>query len=138
MQALDAASREHEEFRLRLTKERDVELEAIRIRGEIARAQSEVLGKALANADFKIVGGDGAFFEKFVQALSMGQGVDAAIGGSEKLQVLFKSYLNGERDFAADLKDVLGKPGATQDVQNLAAAALLARTAKATKTSDAD
>lgn len=133
MRALDGAGRGHEEFRLKIEKERAVELEAIGVRRDIAKSQAEVLGKALANADFKIVGGDGEFFERFVKALSFGTGVDAAIDNSDRIKTLFKGYLEGERDLGADLKEVLGKPGATQDVQNLAAAALFAQTAKATK-----
>jgi len=136
MRALDSAGRGHEEFRLQIEKEKAVELEAINVRRDIAQSQAELLGKALANADFKIVGGDGEFFERFVKALSFGTGVDAAIDNSDRIKTLFKGYLEGERDLGADLKEVLGKPGATQDVQNLAAAALLARTAQATKPSN--
>lgn len=138
MKALDGVGREHEEFRLEIEKDKEVALAEINIRQSIALAQAEVLGKALANADFKIVGGDGEFFERFVRSLSFGTGVDAAIDSSEKLQGFFKNYLDGSKDLAEDLKEVLSKPGATQDVQNLAAAALLARTAKVTKPESKD
>ncbi|ATB47891.1 flotillin family protein [Corallococcus macrosporus] len=125
MKLMDGVGREHEEFRLKLNKERDVELESIRARKDIAHAQAEVLAKAFANAKFNIVGGDGQFFERFVKAVSFGSAVDGALDHGEALQKALGGYLNGEKDFAADLKEVLSKPGLTNDAQNLAVAALL-------------
>jgi flotillin len=47
MKLLHEAGQQHEEFRLRLNKERDVELAAINVNRDIARAHSEVVGEAL-------------------------------------------------------------------------------------------
>jgi uncharacterized membrane protein YqiK len=127
MKALDSVSREHEEFRLRLQKERDVELESIRVRKDIAEAQATVLAQAMGNAKVNIVGGDGQFFERFVKAISLGQSVDGALEHSDTLRKAFSGYLNGEKDLPADLKEILSKPGLTNDAQNLAMAALLHR-----------
>ncbi|MBJ6762613.1 hypothetical protein JGU66_17735 [Myxococcaceae bacterium JPH2] len=127
MKALDGVGREHEEFRLRLQKERDVELESIRVRKDIAHAQAEVLSKALANAKFQIVGGDGEFFERFVKAVSFGSSVDGALDHSESLKKALGGYLSGEKDLPSDIKEILSKPGLTNDVQNLAVASLLNR-----------
>ncbi|WP_426752017.1 hypothetical protein [Myxococcus sp. Y35] len=125
MKLMDGVGREHEEFRLKLNKERDVELEAIRARKEIAHAQAEVLAKAFANAKFNIVGGDGQFFERFVKAVSFGSAVDGALDHGEALKKALGGYLNGEKDLPADLKEILSKPGLSNDAQNLAVAALL-------------
>lgn len=127
MKALDGVGREHEEFRLRLNKERDVELESIRVRKDIAHAQAEVLAKAFSNAKFQIVGGDGEFFERFVKAVSFGSAVDGALDHGEALKTALGGYLTGEKDLPADLKEILSKPGLTNDAQNLAVAALLNR-----------
>jgi uncharacterized membrane protein YqiK len=127
MKALDGVGREHEEFRLRLQKERDVELAAINVRKEIAQAQSTVLAQAFTNAKFQIVGGDGKFFENFVKAVSIGSSVDGALDHSESLKKALGGYLNGEKDLPADLKEILSKPGLSNDAQNLAVAALLNR-----------
>lgn len=127
MKALDGVGREHEEFRLRLQKERDVELEAIRVRKDVAEAQSKVLAEAFSHAKFQIVGGDGQFFERFVKAVSIGTSVDGALDHSESLRAVAQGYLTGEKDLTGDLKEILSKPGLTNDAQNLAVAALLHR-----------
>ncbi|QSQ26468.1 hypothetical protein JY651_16710 [Pyxidicoccus parkwayensis] len=125
MKLMDGVGKQHEEFRLRLQKERDVELEAIRVRKDIAHAQAEVLSKAFGNAKFQIVGGDGQFFERFVKAVSFGSAVDGALDHGESLKKALGGYLNGEKDLPADLKEILSKPGLSGDAQNLAVAALL-------------
>ena len=126
MKALDGVGREHEEFRLRLDKDREVEMETIRVRKDIAVAQADVLGKALGNADFHIVGGDGRFFDKFVDAVSLGKSVDGAIDSSDVLQKVLQPYLDGERSLPNDLKDVLSRPAIDADtVQKLSVSAFL-------------
>ena len=127
MKALDGVGREHEEFRLRLAKERDVELEAIRVRKDMAESQAKVLAEAFSHAKFQIVGGDGAFFERFVKAVSIGTSVDGALEHGDALRTVASGYLSGEKDLPADLKEILSKPGLTNDAQNLAVAALLHR-----------
>ncbi|WNG47045.1 hypothetical protein F0U60_25160 [Archangium minus] len=129
MKLLQGATREHEEFRLRLQKERDVELATIQVRKDIAEAQSKVLAETMGNAKVNIVGGDGQFFERFIKAISVGQSFDGALDQSEVLRKAFGGYLNGEKDLPADLKEILSKPGLTSDAQNLAMAALLHRMA---------
>ncbi|QRK06160.1 hypothetical protein JQX13_39540 [Archangium violaceum] len=129
MKLLQGATREHEEFRLRLQKERDVELATIQVRKDIAEAQSKVLAETMGNAKVNIVGGDGQFFERFIKAISVGQSFDGALDQSEVLRKAFGGYLNGEKDLSADLKEILSKPGLTNDAQNLAMAALLHRMA---------
>ncbi len=130
MKALDEGSREHEEFRLRLQKEKEVELESLRIRLGVAAEQAKVLSQAFSNAKINIVGGDGQFFDQFVKAVSLGSSVDGALQSSSALQTVLKDYLSGNASLPADLKEILSKPGLSQDAQNLAIAALLARLAK--------
>jgi uncharacterized membrane protein YqiK len=127
MKALDGVGKDHEEFRLRLQKDRDVQLEAIRVRKDIAESQAKVLAEAFSHAKFQIVGGDGQFFERFVKAVSFGSSVDGALDHGEALHTAFQGYLNGQKDLPADLKEILSKPGLTNDAQNLAVAALLHR-----------
>jgi hypothetical protein len=137
MKLLQGATREHEEFRLRLQKERDVELASIHVRKDIAEAQSKVLSETMGHAKINIVGGDGQFFERFIKAISVGQSVDGALDQSETLRKAFAGYLNGDKDLAADLKEILSKPGLTSDAQNLAMAALLHRMAPSPTTTAA-
>jgi uncharacterized membrane protein YqiK len=137
MALLQGATREHEEFRLRLQKERDVELASINVRKDIAEAQSRVMAETMGHAKVNIVGGDGQFFERFIKAISVGQSFDGALDQSETLRKAFAGYLNGEKDLAADLKEILSKPGLTSDAQNLAMAALLHRMAPSPTTTAA-
>ncbi len=88
MKLFDAATRGHEEFRLRLEKERVVELASIANRVQIAQAQADVMGKAMQNAKVQIVGGDGQFFDRFVKAMSLGQQVETAMETSPTIHAL--------------------------------------------------
>jgi uncharacterized membrane protein YqiK len=129
MKALDGVGKEHEEFRLRLAKDRDVELEAIRVRKDVAEAQAKVLAEAFSHAKIQIVGGDGQFFDRFIKAVTVGSSVDGALDNSEALRAVAQGYLTGEKDLTGDIKEILSKPGLTNDAQNLAVAALLHRMA---------
>ncbi len=88
MKALDSVSREHEEFRLKLDQEKVIQLEAIRARKDVAGVQAEVLKAAFEHAKINIVGGDGAFFERFIRAVTVGQSIDGAVDQSEVLRGL--------------------------------------------------
>ncbi len=109
MKALDASGRGHEEFRLRLDKEKSVELEQIRARKEVISAQASILAQAMGNAKINIVGGDGQFLERFMSAISMGQAVDGALGQSDTLRDLVQSLMNGGG--GAGLAEALDKLG---------------------------
>ncbi len=88
MKALDSVSREHEEFRLNLDQQKVIQLEAIRARKDVAGVQAEVLKAAFEHAKINIVGGDGAFFERFIRAVTVGQSIDGAVDQSEVLRGL--------------------------------------------------
>jgi len=107
MKALDASGRGHEEFRLRLDKEKSVELEQIRARKDVVAAQASILAQAMGNAKINIVGGDGQFLERFMSAISMGQAVDGALGQSDTLREIVQSLMNGKGD--AGLAEALDK-----------------------------
>ncbi|MCP3958223.1 MAG: flotillin family protein [bacterium] len=128
MKALDASSRDHEEYRLRLQAQKEIELAGIDTRRHIAEAQAGVIAEGLKQADIDIVGGDTVFFDRLVQAVGMGKAVDAFVDKSETSQKLLKDYLEGDKSFAADLKDVLSRPAvSSDDVRNLSLAGLFGR-----------
>lgn len=129
MKALDGVGREHEEYRLRLSNEREIALGGIHARRDMAEHQSKVLAEAFKNAKFNIVGGDGQFFERFVSAVGMGKSLDGALENSESLQTVFKDYISGDANLAKDVKDILSKPGIGGEAQNVALAALLSKIA---------
>ena len=128
MKAMSPAAREHEEFRMRLDNAQIATLKAIDAQTSIAREQAEVLGTALANAKIDIVGGEGDYFERFVNALSIGKGIDATIAKSNTLQVALKDHLSGERDMVGDVREIIGALGnSSGELQNLSVAALLTK-----------
>jgi uncharacterized membrane protein YqiK len=130
MKLLQGATKDHEEFRLRLQKDKDIEMEGLHVRRDIAEQQAKVMGEAFKTAKISIVGGDGKFFDQFVKAVTLGQSMDGAIHNSESLQVFLKQYLDGDANLPADLKEILSRPGLSQDAQNMALASLLTRLAK--------
>ena len=107
MKLLDAAGRGHEEFRLRLDKDKSIELEKIRMRKEVVGAQAQILAQAMGNAKINIVGGDGQFLERFMSAISLGQSVDGALDQSETLREVVQSLLSGAG--GVDLAQALDK-----------------------------
>ncbi len=131
MKALDASSRDHEEYRLRLEAQKEIELAAIDVRRHVAEAQAMVVSEGLKQADIDIVGGDTVFFDRLVQAVGMGKATDGFVDKSEVAQKLFGDYLSGEKSLPADLKDVLSRPALSSgNVRDLTLAAVLGRWAR--------
>jgi hypothetical protein len=126
MKALNGTSREHEEYRLRLEKDKEVELETIRVREKVAQHQAAVMAQAMASAKINIVGGDGEFFDRFVNAVTLGQSFDATVANSETAQTVFSEYLDGRKSLPTDLVEVLSRPAMdAETLKNLGVTALL-------------
>jgi hypothetical protein len=90
-----------------------------------------VLGTALANAKIDIVGGEGDYFDRFVNALSIGKGIDGVINKSNTLQVGLKDHLKGDRDMVSDVRDLVGALGSSAgELQQLSVAGWLAKIAR--------
>ncbi|MFA9290740.1 MAG: flotillin family protein, partial [Solirubrobacteraceae bacterium] len=94
MKKLNDAGKEHEEFRLTLAKEKEVELAQIAVQKDIAQAQAHVLGEAFKSANIDIVGGDNTFFDNVVRQVSAGKGIDKFIQHSENAQLIKDSLMN--------------------------------------------
>lgn len=107
MKALDEASREHEEFRLKLDKEKVIELETIHAKRDMAAASAQILAQAFTNAKFNIVGGDGAFFDRFVKAVSVGQSIDGVMDSSENVRGLVQSAMRPDDEAVLGLVEKL-------------------------------
>jgi uncharacterized membrane protein YqiK len=135
MKLLQAASQQHEEFRLKLAKERDVELAALEVQQHIAEAHSNIVGEALKNANIDIVGGENDFFEKVVRAVGNGKSVDRLINSSATLTDIKKTFFNGDADhFKTQLRQWIKDFGvSTEDLKNLTVAALIAKLMASTK-----
>jgi uncharacterized membrane protein YqiK len=138
MKKLDGVGKEHEEFKLRLQKEKDVELAMINIQKAIADAQATVLGEALKVSKIDIVGGETMFFDKLVNSISNGKSVDKLFNNSHVLTDVKNNFFpngNGQENaktiFQENLKKLVDQFGITsEDVKNLSVAALLMQMSK--------
>ncbi len=129
MKLLHEAGKEHEEFKLRLSKDRDVELAAIHVQKDIAQANSTIVGEALKHANIDIVGGENDFFEKVVRAVSTGKAVDRMVGNSETLADIKNTFLHGDPEpLKVQMRKWIKDFGIkSEDVKNLTIAALLGK-----------
>ncbi len=128
MKELDGVGKEHEEFKLRLNKDKEVELAGINIQKDIADAQAEVLSTALRSAKIDIVGGEAVFFDKIVGAISNGKAVDRAVQNSQVLSEIRGQLLgsDGGQSLIHQLKSLFSESGIkTDDLKNLSIAALI-------------
>ena len=129
MKKLDGVGKEHEEFKLRLQKDKEVELAHINIQSSIAEAQALVLAEALKSAKIDIVGGEAVFFDKLIRSISQGKSIDGLVNNSKVLSEVKSNLLNGEEgNLVERIKGLVKQFGMTsEDVKNLSIAAALAQ-----------
>lgn len=84
--SLSDKARAHEEFRMQLEKSFEQAIAGIDANKEVAKEQAEVLAAALSKANIDIVGGEGAFFDSFAKALSVGKAIEGVAGKSPIVQ----------------------------------------------------
>ncbi|WP_237717766.1 hypothetical protein [Pontibacter sp. BAB1700] len=130
MRKLDGVGKEHEEFKLRLEKDKSIELAQINIQKDIAASQAEVIAEALKAAKIDIVGGETMFFDQIVGSITKGKQVDRLVGNSEVLNTVKETFFqpngNGHVDFRENLQQFINQFGMTSDdVRNLSVSALL-------------
>ncbi|MFT6617224.1 MAG: flotillin family protein [Verrucomicrobiia bacterium] len=129
MKIFNESGREHEEFKLELNKERDIELAEITVRKDIAAEQAKVLGEALKSAKIDIVGGDGQFFDQIINSITQGKSVDRMIDNSKALTDVKETFFNGNPEyFKAKFSEWVKQFGiSSEDVRNLSIAGVLGK-----------
>ncbi|WDE99191.1 flotillin family protein [Lentisphaera profundi] len=128
MKALDGVGKEHEEFKLRLNKEKEVELAGIQIQADIAAAQASVLKSGLENSKIEIVGGDSMFFDSMLKSITTARQTDQLINKSEVLTDVKETFFNDDKSFKENLAGFVDKFGvSSEDLRNLSATALLTK-----------
>jgi len=127
MQKLDGVGREHEEFKLRLEKEKEIELAQIGIQKDIASAQASVLAEALKSANIDIVGGEQEFFDRISKAVYNGKYVDNLMESSHHLQEVKSALMgNGNGNFGERLRNFMSDfKLSSEDIKNLTISALI-------------
>lgn len=99
MKLFDSVGREHEEFKLALQKEKDIEIAAIQTQQYIAEAQAGIVGEALKTARIDIVGGESTFFDQIVGSVKAGKAVDRFVHNSETVTDIKQTFFNGDPDY---------------------------------------
>ena len=129
MKIFDSVGKEHEEFKLQLNKDKDIELAEISIRKQIATEQAKIVAEALKSAKIEIIGGENQFFERLVNSITTGKSVDKVINSSVALTDLKEGLLNsGEGSPVEQIKKFVTQFGiSSEDVKNLTISALVTR-----------
>lgn len=128
MKILNDAGQSHEEFKLQLQKEKEVELAHINIQKDIAASQADVLSEALRNAKIDIVGGETMFFDNIVKQISNAKGFDHLLNNSKHALDIKESLMgpDGKGDLAEKIRGLADKYGiSSNDIKNLTITAAL-------------
>ena len=139
MKLLDSVGKEHEEFKLSLDKEKEVEIAAINAQRGIAESQAGVVGQALRAARIDIVGGDGEFFDQITSAVKGGKAIDRFVYNSKVATDIKDTFFDGNAEYFRDsLSEMMGQFNLDTDgVKDLSIAALIAKLMGMAKTDDA-
>ncbi|MEG1590362.1 flotillin family protein [Chryseobacterium sp.] len=126
MKKLNDAGKEHEEFRLTLAKEKEVELAQISIQKDIAQAQAGVLAEAFKSAKIDIVGGDNTFFDNVIRQVSAGKGLDKFISHSENATLVKENLLGDGENIIGKVMGMVEKYNvSSEDIKNMSIASLI-------------
>lgn len=142
MQELNEVGKDHEEFKLRLQQQTEIQLAKIGIQRHIAEAQAKIMAEAFKSSNIQIVGGEQQFFDSVMNAMSQSKFVDTLVDNSDNLTALKTAMLGtGEDDGNGNLmervKGFISKTGMTsEDVRNLTMSNLLVQLSQ--KASDED
>jgi hypothetical protein len=130
MKQLDSVGREHEEYKLRLAVQKEVELARITIQKDIADAQAQVLREGLKSAHIEIIGGEPMFFDRIIQSMTLSRSVDRFVKNSTVLTDLKDALLQEDNpeDLLAKVRQIVQSVGlTTEDIKNLTLSALIAK-----------
>ncbi|MDP0490563.1 MAG: flotillin family protein [Verrucomicrobiota bacterium JB023] len=138
MKLFEEAGQEHEEFKLELEKEKEVDLAQIDVQRLIAAEQAKVVGEALKSAKIDIVGGETQFFDRITNAITTGKTVDRVVNNSRVIGDVKETFFNGDPDyFKSQLGQWIEDYGVeSEDLKNLSVAALLGRISAVAKDDD--
>ncbi|MFV2061630.1 MAG: hypothetical protein ACC653_13170 [Gammaproteobacteria bacterium] len=131
MKHMDDDTRSHEEFRMNLDLSHEQIMKRIDANVDIAHDQAEVLATALGDANIDIVGGNGDYFEKFVNALAVGKSIDGVADKSRIVTKAIEGHMNGDESIIGDIKEIVSGLGAgSGNLQNLSVSAFLSHVMK--------
>lgn len=129
MKLFEEAGQEHEEFKLELDKEKEIELAEIDVQRQVAEQQAIVVGEALKSANIDIVGGETQFFDRITNAITTGKVVDRTVENSQVLDDVKETFFNGDPEyFKSQLATWVDQFGmSSDDLKNLSVAGVLGK-----------
>lgn len=129
MKEFDSVGKEHEEFKLRLDKDKQIEIATISAQKSIAESQALVIGEALKTAKIDIVGGDGQFFDQISSAVRGGKSIDRFVLSSQVATDIKETFFSGDpNQFKEKLGALLDQFHVNaSDLKDLSVAALVGR-----------
>jgi uncharacterized membrane protein YqiK len=130
MKEFDGVGREHEEFKLRLETDKEIQLKQISVQEEIAEYQANVIGEALKHANIDIIGGETQFFDRITSAVTSGMSVDRMMQHSQTLSDVKNTFFKEDNPdhFQEKFKEVVGRFGMSSDtLKNLTISAALTK-----------
>lgn len=136
MKKLDAIGKDHEEFKLRLEKDKEIELARIKIQKDIADAQAKVIAEALQSASIDIVGGETMFFDKIIGSITQGKQLDNIVKNSEIISEIKDQFFDSSdgKNFKEKIAEFIRSSGVSSgDLKNLTISALILRLIQETK-----
>ncbi len=127
MKIFDSVGKEHEEFKLRLNKDLEVELAEINIQKDIAEQQAIVVGAALKSARIDIIGGENRFFERLVSSITTGKSIDRTVANSEVVTDIKNTFLGDSvEETAKHIRKFINQFGIeSADVKNMTISGLM-------------
>ena len=129
MKLFDSVGKEHEEFKIRLEKDKEIEIAAIQAQIPIAEAQSNIVGEAMKSARIDIVGGESDFFERVIQSVKGGKVIDRFVDNSQHLTDVKNTFFNGNPEYFRDrLQSLVRELNlSTDDIKDLSIVALIGK-----------
>jgi len=129
MKLFDGVGREHEEFKLQLNKDLELQLASVNVQKDIATEQASLVGEALKSANIDIVGGDSDFFDKIVRSVSNGKALDSFVSNSALATDVTNTLFSGDPEaFTNQLRTFAGRFGmSSEDLKNITVSALLTK-----------
>jgi len=131
MKQMDDNTRSHEEYRMNLDLSHEQIMKRIDANVDIAHDQAEVLATALGDANIDIVGGNGEYFEKFVNALAVGKSIDGVANKSRIVSKAIEGHMKGDESIIGDIKELVSGLGdGSANLQNLSVSAFISHVMK--------
>ncbi len=127
MKIFDAVGKDHEEFKLRLNKDKEIELAGIHITKDIAQEQAKIVTEGLKSAKIDIIGGENQFFERLVNSITTGKSIDRMVGNSQVLGDVKDTLLGSDSETTKEqIQKFISQFGVTsEDIKNLSISALM-------------